>query len=262
MIVKGPGAKLSDYRHRSLTLDDLIEHINNNDPFSYSRWGDGEWQCLLGSHRKWNCDGHRYYPALQKRLKEVVLSEPKYYMGLQQMGMDVMGERIFQFTKDLNITWVNSDIIHSANINGAWNVLDKKTRKEIEDRYSHMRFKKGISLTQLFKAVKNKNNVLIGNRWLRHFKEFHFQYISVPHVDCWLDRPRIFKLACELARTRKHLIFHICASLMTEVLIDELYNKFGHKHTFIDIGSAYDPYVLGDNGKRRQIRSYHKYLKI
>ena len=178
------------------------------------------------------------------------------------MGMDVLGTRIYEFVKDLNIVWVNSDIIHSANINGAWDVLDKKTRKEIEERYSHMRFKKGISLTQLFKAVKDKNNVLIGNRWLKHFKEFKFQYISVPHVDCWLDRPRISELAHEMANKHKHLIFHICASLMTEVLIDELYLQWGDQHTFIDIGSAYDPYVIGENGKRRQIRSYHKYLKI
>ncbi len=253
---------MSDYKHQNLTLSNLIAHIKNNEPFSYSRWGDGEWQCLLGSNRQWNTDGHRYFPALQKRLREVVLSRPKYYMGLQQMGMDVLGTKIYEFVKDLNITWVNSDIIHSANINGTWNVVGKNIRKELEAKYSHMKFKKGISLNQLFHAVKNKNNVLIGNRWLRHFKEFKHQYISVPHVNCWLDRPRIFKLACEIADTRKHLIFHICASLMTEVLIDELYNKFGHKHTFIDIGSAYDPYVIGENGKRRQIRSYHKLLKL
>ncbi len=262
MNVKLHGTKLSDYKHQNLTLDDLIAHIKDNEPFSYSRWGDGEWQCLLGSKRRWNTDGHRYYPALQQRLREVVKSQPSYYMGLQQMGMDVLGKQIYDFVKDLDIVWVNSDIIHSANINGTWNISGKKQRIEFETKYPHMEFRQGISLTQLFKAVKNKNNVLIGNRWLRHFKEFNHQYISVPHVNCWLDRPRIFELACELAETRKHLIFHICASLMTEVLIDELYNKFGQKHTFIDIGSAYDPYVIGENGKRRQIRSYHKYLKI
>ncbi len=178
------------------------------------------------------------------------------------MGMDVLGKQILEFVKGLNITWVNSDIIHSASINGTWNISEEEQRKEFETQYPHMEFKQGVSLKQLFKAVKNKNNVLIGNRWLREFKEFKHQYISVPHVNCWLDRPRIYKLACEIAETKKHLVFHICASMMAEVLIDELYNKYGDRHTFIDIGSAYDPYVIGENGKRRQIRSYHKFLKL
>jgi len=244
-----------------LTLHDLIKHINNNEQFSYSRWGDGEWQCLLGSHRKWNCDGARYYPSLQKRLREIVLGEPKYYMGLQQLGMDTLGGRIRDFVKDLDITWVNSDIIHSASLNGTWNVSKPQERKEIEDKWPHMRFEQGISLQQLFEAVKYKHNVIVGNRWIKEFKEFDFDFISIPHVDCFLDYPRIIKDMREMADGTWNLVFHICGSLMTEVLIDDM-QKYSHRHTFIDIGSAYDPYVLGENGKRRQIRSYHKFLKL
>jgi hypothetical protein len=39
-------------------------------------------------------------------------------------------------------------------------------------------------------------------------------------------------------------------------IIDELYQKFGKIHTFIDAGSVLDPYV----GKKT--RKYHKTLKI
>jgi len=180
MIVKEYGTKLSDYKYERLTLDDLITHINNNEPFSYSRWGDGEWQCLLGSHRRWNCDGARYYPSLKKRLREIVLSEPKYYMGLQQLGMDTLGGQIRDFVKDLNITWVNSDIIHSASINGTWNVSKPKQRKVFEDKWPHMKFEQGVRLEQLFKAVKNKNNIIVGNRWLKEFRKFDFEFISIP----------------------------------------------------------------------------------
>jgi len=66
----------------------------------------------------------------------------------------------------------------------------------------------------------------------------------------------------QVADRGENLVFHMCSSLMTEVLIDDFYKGWGKAHTFIDIGSAYDPYVNGDNGKRRQIRSYHKYLRI
>ncbi len=261
MNVKPIGTKLSDYQMQRLTLQNLIAHIQNNEPFSYARYGDGEWQCLLGTSRRWNTDGHRYYPSLQKRLREIVLSEPTYYMGLQQMGLDTLGGRIKDFVKDLDITWVNSDIIHSASINGTWNVSHKKARRELERKWPHMEFTEGLSLGFLFQAVKSRVNILIGNRWLRNFDMFKNKFISIPHVNCFLDYPRIIEDVRQIADTTTPLVFHICGSMMTEVLIDDM-QEFSDRHTFIDIGSAYDPYVVGENGKRRQIRSYHKLLKI
>ena len=39
--------------------------------------------------------------------------------------------------------------------------------------------------------------------------------------------------------------------MMSNVLIDDLYNEFGNKHILLDMGSVFDPYV------NKNTRSYH-----
>src|SRR5690606_6632954 len=50
--------------------------------FSFSRWGDGEFFCAFQNYRKpQNCDGHFYFADLGKRLRRILESRPRYYIG-------------------------------------------------------------------------------------------------------------------------------------------------------------------------------------
>ena len=53
-----------DLNNLPFTFDKMIEAIESKENFSLSRWGDGEWMCLLG-YKGRNTDKHNYYPDTQ-----------------------------------------------------------------------------------------------------------------------------------------------------------------------------------------------------
>ena len=48
-----------------MTFKEHIDKIVNKEMYSFSRWGDGEWLCLLGA-KGMNCDKHQYFPELRE----------------------------------------------------------------------------------------------------------------------------------------------------------------------------------------------------
>lgn len=254
------GTKLSDYNLIDWGYDEMLADLQRGKHFAYSRWGDGEWQCLLGSSRRWNCDGHTYFEGLANRLREVILSNPPYYKGLQpDPGLNILGERIYNFTKGKKIKWVNSNILHQASLNGSW----CKGLTNLAKEYPDMEFVNGRSLEQYFEVVRRRKNILVANRWLHLFDRFEHRHVMVREKDAYLSYDEILANTIVMCKqVGKNAVVHIAASLMTGVLIDDLYKRFEDDFTFVDVGSALDPYVKGDNGKRRNIRSYHKKLII
>jgi hypothetical protein len=194
--------------------------------FSFARYGDGEWNCMLNKPGQ-NCDGHKYFPDLGANLRRVILSEPKYMVGMQPMSMAYeKTNEIKEFCTGLNINWVNADVLHSASIDG--------------------------NLDQFINALKGRYIVLVGPS---HLSKFFIGcvHLLVPPVNCWLEYENI----------RQQIEFHIdgvnnavvllAASMMSEVLIDDFADLH---HTFIDIGSVLDPYC-GVKSRR-----YHHKLKV
>ena len=73
------------------TYEDLISKLQNNEPFSFSRFGDGEINCILGASpgqdATQNCDKHKYFKDMGMRLYKILESKPKYIMGMQSLAM-------------------------------------------------------------------------------------------------------------------------------------------------------------------------------
>jgi hypothetical protein len=204
----------------------IIDHLKSGKPFKFSRFGDGEWNCIFNKQGH-NCDGHSYFPDLGASLRRVILSQPGYIVGIQPLSMSYeRTDQIKDFCKGLNINWVNADVLHNASI-------DKK-------------------LHQFIDALKGKYIIVVGPAHLAGFF-VNCVHIVVPGKNCWLEYENI----------RQQIEFHVdgvnnavvllAASMMSEVLIDDFAD---HHHTFIDIGSVLDPYC---NVKSRR---YHHKLKI
>ena len=75
------------------TYEDLVDNLKNGINFSFSRAGDGEANCMLGASKgqsnKQNCDNHKYFPSLGKRLREIIKSKPKYIYGFQSLMLNL-----------------------------------------------------------------------------------------------------------------------------------------------------------------------------
>jgi hypothetical protein len=208
-----------------ITYARMIDDLKSHRSFKFSRFGDGEWNCIFNKLGQ-NCDGHKYFPDLGESLRRVLLSEPKYRVGIQPLSMSYeRTEQIKEFCRGLQIDWVNADVLHSASIDG--------------------------ELGQFVNALHGRYIVLVGPFHLSSY--FDCVHITIPYVDCWKKYDHI----------REQIEFHIdgvnnavvlfAASMMSEVLIDDFAD---HPHTFIDVGSVFDPYV----GVKS--RKYHHKLKV
>ena len=59
----------------SLILNNIeyyIQLLKDKKPFSFTRWGDGEWGCAFGATGA-NCDSHIYFPEMKKGLNEAII---------------------------------------------------------------------------------------------------------------------------------------------------------------------------------------------
>jgi hypothetical protein len=209
-----------------ITYAKMIDDLKSHKAFKFARYGDGEWNCIFNKAGH-NCDGHQYFTALGASLRRVILSEPKYIVGMQPLSMSYeRSEQIKQLCTGLKINWVNADVLHNASID---RVLDKF----------------------LF-ALQGRYIILVGPTHLYNFFE-NCVHIAIPSVNCWLEYENI----------RQQIEFHtdgvnnavvlLAASMMSEVLIDDFADTH---HTFIDVGSVLDPYC------NVRSRRYHHKLKI
>ena len=207
-----------------LTFEDICDKIKKQEGFSFSRWGDGEWNCVF-KKQGCNCDGHRYYESLAERLRDVLYREPKYYMGIQPLAMKLDGDNINRFLErnNINVSWCNSDIIHDASI-------------------AH-------KLYMLYEAVENKSYVKVSS--------FDGPFsILIPKRNCWLAYEYIKSAVIEWIfwHIEDNPIIMLSCGMMAEVLIDDLWEMFGTDITVLDMGSVFDPYC------GLSTRKYHKQI--
>lgn len=215
------------------TYEDLIENIASGKPFSFSRWGDGEFNAMLGK-RGANCDGHHYFPDMGQALVNVLDSQREdqtYYLGMQNLAKRLNGELpAFQEMTE-GIDWINADIIHRHSINNN-------------------------GIPELFEALGGKSVTLVGGLHLMPLAdENRWRFIDIPAKDCWTQYDETAKRIGGVISDNNG-VFLYCASMMANVLIDKTANPLLVDLTNIDIGSAFDPYV----GKLS--RSYHKKMKL
>lgn len=209
-----------------LSFDTIVENLKEGKPFSWSRWGDGEWSCILQTRKGGkNCDGHTYFPELGEALKDILESKPEYYLGLQRLATE-QNEANPEFKRLQNLnTWCDNELLHRASIKGRFN--------------------------EFLEALEGKKVIIVGNESLRKLPIKYVHFVDIPLKDCWMS---YHKTLIELrSNTYLDSVILYAASMMTNVLIDDLYDI---DLTQIDCGSVFDPYV------NRHTRTYHKNLKI
>lgn len=211
------------------TYEAMLEDLRANIPFSYFRAGDGEWNAVFGVQGR-NCDNHKYFPEMGKRIGEVILSNPDYIMGLQPLSVKHKWQEIYNFAGHLDIDWVNSDVLHDANITE--------------------------NLKQFFDVLKDQPVIMVAPERLKNCPVKYENFVEVPLLNCWLEKDRVEKELFEILPTKDYCVILFCASMSTNVIIDDMYHYFGKQHTFIDLGSCLDPYS-GFN-----TRSYHSKMGL
>ncbi len=206
-------------------LPTWLEDIRNADkPFSFSRWGDGEWRSVLGTRDAANCDGHTYFLDMGKQLDQVLRSKPQYRLGMQPLALRIFGDQIEPYLnqrKLTELTWHDVDVFHS----GA--VLKK--------------------LGDIVAAVTARKTLIVGPEHLKELKNKDFpfwQHLIIPSKNVFLHLKQVYAQIKELLDVANEpVLVSLSASMPAGILLDWLYPDFGNKHTIIDFGSLWDPIV-------------------
>lgn len=226
----------------NFSFDDLCNNLKDGVNFSFSRIAsDGELNAIMGKSGQ-NCDAHPYDPKMGKELKAIIESPQRYILGLQNMAYNHQhksGEYVFRpyidlITEKYGHKWCVSDIIHHASIKG--------------------RFE-----PEFIPALEGKNIVLVAPSRLsglrtKYPKSFsNMTHIVIPDVYCYKAFDETLKSLKKEVQEDDVVLY--CASMMTKILIDRLFDVHGNNITQIDLGSSVEPYLNYNN------RSYHKNIK-
>ena len=168
-----------------MTYEEIISNLENGMNFSFSRFGDGEFNCMYGKHGA-NCDGHTYFSDLGARL-EIAWNNPKGVVALQPHA-----KRIYKIEGD----YPDADVLHKASIRG--------------------------ELHHFAKAVTKRNYILVGPNHLKQSGVYDSErFIEVPLKNAWLSYPDILEEVNRLVKPNDVILY--CCGMMAEVLIYDMY---------------------------------------
>lgn len=208
--------KMATFRELS-GLEDIFPGIcadvSAGVPFAFSRFGDGEFLAIAGRGGA-NCDGHEYFADMGERLRGVLAGEPRYRLGTLPRVFVEFREEISSLAG--NVEWVSSLCMRDAVLEGRFG--------------------------DFFAALEGKDVTLAGPPHLcRLAASRAWSMIEVPPKNCWLDYANV-RAALEQEVASGKRVFLFCASMMSNVLIDDLH-RLDSRHTYLDVGSALDPFA-------------------
>lgn len=209
-------------------LDGFTEMIKNNQNFSFTKFGDGEFLCMHRWFGK-NCDGDSYHRKLGSELKDAftyLAARKDVYLGKWHVGKTIKYlEELAAKKKITNINWVHYHTIMNASpIAG------------ITDFNSLLNDK----MFNFVKAIKisNRKKILFTNKDNEKLKKiFNADVFIETKKNNWSyefdDYFKIVEKECV-----ENAIFIIAAGLSSKVMIAKILQKYNM--TCLDIGSGFD----------------------
>lgn len=212
---------------------DFVNFIKNDIPFSFSKYGDGEYKCITFDHiNKYNCDFDNYTNKLSEDLKKsfiyMVNEAPNAYIGWWDFNTKMM-KMYENLVYDPNIIkktdYETFIFVHLFSIKNNFNENERKI--------------------ELYKAIKNSkrkkiiicNELLIKSKLLLNIDD----NIIIPFNN-WYDtqfNDVLKKIKDIINDNYKNYMILTCCGMSAKVLIYEL-TKLSTKGIYIDLGSSID----------------------
>lgn len=214
-----------------LSFEKIVNMIKMKEHFSLARYGDGEFNAMLGDGKGENCDGHTYFAGLGDELRETFLYEPDYFIAIHHSERNQ--ERDLAFLVD--------------------NMMPEG--RFCDNSVFHYPLKEN-RIEPLFEALRTRDVVIVGPMYLCHQNVLpEAKHFPIPGKDTYLYMDDIEEFITKENFLGKVVLF--CASMCAPLLISRLHSMYPHGDvTLIDFGSTLDPFV-GINS-----RSYHKHVNV
>lgn len=209
-------------------LGAYVQQLRDGQPFAFVRYGNGEWDCVLGLYHQTGSGSQRFTPDLRDALAQSLVEgrEGRYYRAMQSTTY-LRRVRILPRAESWlarnapGIQWQDGEVFTKASMKG--------------------------QLYPLVAAMSARQVVVVGPAWLGKLP-FASAHVQVRAHDCWQDVGRI----AALVRTYRDCVVTFSAGPTAKVLIHQLWPEMGEHSWLIDFGSLWDVYC--DKPSRR----YHK----
>ena len=207
--------------------------ISKGEQFAFIRYGNGEWDCILGTKDRTGSGSQRLdIPTLKNGLEESILKPhgDGYYamQSLSYLSREKLLPQIETWLKQHNvqsIKWHSGEVFHRSN--------------------------RARQLMPLIEQLWQRPVTVVGPKWLSKLP-FAKAFVEVIPKDCWKDVDAIEK---QLRTTPAGTIISFSAGPTAKVLIHRLLPILGDTCWLLDFGSVWDPYCGVFS------RSYHRYLR-
>lgn len=200
----------------SLPLDWFTTKLSSGWPFSFARYGDGEWAAILNTPGRTR-DGQTYTAELGADLVASLAAPWPFAHAISPIAIRTYGNPIETWLAEhrIDVRWYDSEVFLTASITG--------------------------TLLPFITALRARKVVYVGPPHLRTLTRL------LPLVD-FIETPihNAHRAKAELAhaiRTRRTIadvVLLSCGPAAT-VLVNDLW-KHLPEHTLIDLGSLFDPY--------------------
>jgi hypothetical protein len=192
-------------------------------PFALSRYGDGEWCCILGRGGH-NCDGHHYFPELQRDLIATLL-DPKelIFYGWLNCSKDAGMEEIEEFIAEekIDVQWADGDVLMQRSKDG--------------------------ELLPFIEALRRRRMIYVGPPHLRELRSKGIlnwvDFVPIPLKDCYKNKHEIMRVLADSMINHHPDLVLFSAGMLSNVIIYEMYAFVQQGITFMDVGSLFDIYA-------------------
>lgn len=205
----------------SHNLNYFIGQLREDLPYSFNRFGNGEWDCIFELQQRTNSGSQ---DLRSRRLRDGLMSavqyeNVRYFKGLQSPGyLDKLSLLSKIETWIPQSTWYPADVFHRASEDGR--------------------------LFPLVEQLRIKKVVVIGPKHLKGLDQLInvTNFIEVKSVDCYSTFSQIFTDLTFLLPIEPGTVFSFSAGPAAKILIKRLFTLVGETAFLLDLGSLWDVY--------------------
>lgn len=216
-----------------------VDRLTNNQYFSFARYGNGEWGCILNLMTRTPTGSQRLdLPDLRIGLLSGIQGhrqDENYFLAMQSRTYLKRVRMLDQIEQLLSLDtprakWHCGEVFHKASMRG--------------------------HLYPLIEQLRKRRVIMVGPHYLKELNTKAFRCarcVVIPSRDCFMRHTDILSNILKArAELRSPVVISFSAGPAAKVFIHWLHDEIGKNTFLIDFGSLWDPYV----GKHT--RRYHK----
>lgn len=213
-------------------LREFLQAIQQR-PITFSRWGDTEWHAVFGERNGYAPDVMTYLHRCYSEISAVLQSAPKYALGLPSSTLTTFGGRIEAYIDgcDLgSLDWISDQVFRPSGASEMQALLGLAARRPL---------------------------IMIGPPRLHKLRSMLSlaEFIDVPPRHPYLVLDEIVRgTQAILEKQTNPAIVSVSAGLIAVLVVDRLYQKIGRRHSIIDFGSFWDPFIGAGLGHEQLVR--------